>query len=97
MAVLTESQLEDIDCIIENMTYKVNGELDPWYPTMEEIREKLHGKSRNEVLFLMWLTVPENPLTPEQTEVKRKIHKMLYSPDFLTIKPDPVQESTKGE
>ncbi|MBQ6856531.1 MAG: hypothetical protein IJO13_05455 [Lachnospiraceae bacterium] len=88
MAVLTESQLEDIENIIDTMNYKVNNDLDDWYPEIREIKEHITGRSKNDVLFLMWLTNPDNPLTEEQQEVRKKILKLLYNEEILTIKED---------
>lgn len=88
MAVLTETQLDDAENIIENMKYRANDDMDGWYPTFEEVKEYVTGKSRSDIMFLLWLTNPENKLSPEQNEVRKKILKMLYDSSILTIKAD---------
>lgn len=88
MAVLTETQLDDAENIIENMKYRANDDMDGWYPTFEEVKEYVTKKSRSDIMFLLWLTNPENKLSPEQNEVRKKILKMLYDSSILTIKAD---------
>lgn len=86
MAIFTETQLDEADDIIDNMNFKVADEYDNWYPTIDELEERLNGKSKNDALFLMWLCNPAKKLTPEQDVVRKYATKMLYRPNIVSIK-----------
>lgn len=86
MASFNETQMEEAETIIDNMTYKAMDEYDPWYPTKEELEEHLTGKAKTDALFLMWLTDPAGTLTKEEQEVKSYATKMLYRPEIVNMK-----------
>lgn len=84
MAKFTEEQIEDIENIIDSMEYRVHNTMDSWYPTIEEVNQYVTGKGRSDVAFLMWLTSPELPLSPEQQKTKKEIFKLLYNSIVFT-------------
>lgn len=86
MAIFTETQLDEADDIIDKMNFKVADEYDNWYPTIDELEDRLNGKSKNDALFLMWLCNPAKKLTPEQNAVRKYATKMLYRPNIVSIK-----------
>lgn len=93
MAIFTEDQIDTAEDIIANMSYKVHNDLDSWYPTKKDISEHITGRSKNDALFLIWLTNPAFALSPDQEEVRKYARKLLYRHDIVTIKSTDITEN----
>lgn len=85
MAVIKDSELDEIERNINLMEYKPGENYDDWYPSMDEIDLYLKKGSKQDIMFLLWLLNPGMKLTEDQEMVRKQIRKKLYNPKYLTV------------
>ncbi len=79
--------------ILANRLSKNNFKCGDWWPTVDEIKEKIEPNVNKYIEFLIWiLETADPPETPEQQESKKYINRLLInSLKFVEKTPESVK------